>query len=62
VKKGESDGVSFQMKSRKDDLALDEAIRRLRSTKKHDVKQYAFEIIRTHQLTKTKSNGIHKVI
>ncbi len=60
VKKGEVDGVSFQMDNRKDELATEEAKRRLRATKKHDVTQYDFEVLRILQLSKVKSNGIQK--
>lgn len=58
VKKGEVDGVSFQMGNRKDELATEEAQRRLMATKKHDITQYNFEVIRTLQLSKAKSNGM----
>ncbi len=60
VKKGEVHGVSFQMENRKDELATEEAQRRLEATKKHDITEYNFEVIRTLQLSKAKSNGIHK--
>lgn len=49
------------MKNRKDELATKEAKRRLEATSKHDITEYNFEVIRTLQLSKGKSNGIHKV-
>ena len=60
VKKGEVHGVSFEMNNRTDELAEQEAKRKLNATSKHDITQYNFEVIRKLQLSKTKSNGIHK--
>ncbi len=61
VKKGEVDGVSFQMENRKDQSATEEAERRLKTTSKHNIEEYNFEVIRTLQLSKVKSNGIDKM-
>lgn len=61
VKKGQVDGVSFQMENRKDELAEEEAQRKLKATRKHNIEEYNFEVIRELQLSKAKSNGIQKV-
>ena len=60
VKKGEVHGVSFQMENRTDELAEQEAKRKLNATNKHDITEYNFEVTRTLQLSKIKNNGIQK--
>ncbi len=56
LKKGEIYGVSFEMKNRKDELAIEEATKKLKELKVQDPENYKFQITRTFKLSKVQSN------